>query len=138
MSKLEAGNELDALVAEKVMGWRLVPRSEILIAGYGHTSGPRVWVDSRRLPQVNENHFSPSSDIGSAWMVVSHWWQHRLDCGISDKPFVLEREYAQNPERWTCFFGSENWLGEATGITAPLAICRAALAAVGEPKGRKP
>lgn len=60
---MKAGRELDALIAEKVMGWRFV-----------NIGGPAfIWVPPYAHPQVNALGLAPpkfSEDIGAAWKVV--------------------------------------------------------------------
>lgn len=115
------GRELDALVAEKVMGWR--PWS----GGYYYGSA-----DGQVMVCLHENdgmarYWSPSTDIAAAWRVVE-----RLHTG---RTFGLDW-LGFDGEEWRCCFGwSENddHLGfhHAEAATAPLAICLAALKAVG-------
>jgi hypothetical protein len=102
--ELVAGRELDALVAEKVMGW-----DRRLWAGRFYWSGP--YSDRER--------FSPSMDIAAAWEVVERVWQEE---------WVLRRFLGS----WQILDGDplDNHRVLASAETAPLAICRAALQAV--------
>lgn len=111
---IPAGPELDALVATKVMGYRKDPE-------YGLMSGERfLEIDGP---------WQPSASIAHAWEVVIHmsqrkdldarWWNMTSGSYIcieigADLPKSLARIMHDCPERM------------------PLAICRAALMAVGE------
>lgn len=117
--------ELDIEVAMKVMGWEpwvspVQPR--------GSTT-PDCWrTGDRRRPSVRISGWSPSTDIKAAWEVVEK-------CGLS----VVRSEdgwYAMKPEDIVHdspsainLIGSED--AELSAYeSAPLAICKAALAAV--------
>ncbi len=116
---LEAGRLLDALVAEKVMGWRRKP-------------GRNVWIDDNVLTgwliepdDVNDAPcWAPSTDIAAAWEVVEkvmypHGWY------LAPVP--------DSEGWWGVFTPPDEHREVALGATAPLAICRAALKAVGAP-----
>jgi hypothetical protein len=105
--QMEAGREMDALVAELVMGW------EKRVFGDG--------VDYWHLPggaicELDAPHYS--TDIAAAWQVVE-----KLPFSV----YVEVRWDGKNAEAWFDS-GSQTW--EASAPTAPLAICRAALLAV--------
>lgn len=110
---LEAGHELDVLVAEKVMGW----------------TDWRIWPPDQpaiKPPGENSRPFCPSTDIRDAFEVAAkigtnfcvHW---------TEDPKLLDG--GPNP-------GSGSWVAGLSGLmahrgeTAPLAICRMALFAV--------
>jgi hypothetical protein len=105
---------LDADVAEKVMGWTV----ELIVSGrdaFEEWRDPQGWRYGATPP-------SYSSDIAAAWQVVEHMrtrgWRfeiHELWEGWR-AIFVLRATYAEYQER---------------AESAPLAICRAALAAIG-------
>lgn len=123
---MPAGAEMDAMIAEEVMGWHLVVEED--------TNWKRYWHD-------DENHYQhmaakdgdnygdgedfhlifwhPSQSILWAWDVVE-----RLDSSFS-----LARAWLLEDANWK---GYSFWVGgvSAFGETAPLAICRAALLAV--------
>ena len=136
--KGQAGRELDALVAERVMGYvwkdespsgRFLNSPEGWPAGYvPQGSSEMTWTS--HLPHY-------STDIAAAWLVVERLMNvdaddasHRycLDFRAdrepwgSDAPFVVEIR-TQNAKR----------LAYVSADTMPLAICRAALAALGAP-----
>lgn len=94
---MEAGREMDALVARQVMGW---PEQDC-------HPGALAWAG-----------WSPSTDIDSAWDVVEKMIEkHRVDLhGL------------RGGKDWRCWVAG---FDHADAPTAPLAICRAALKAVG-------
>lgn len=100
---MEAGRELDALIAEKVMGFPLE-----IIRGAPYPECPRHY----------------STDIAAAWEVVEKddGWGHdwRVKRWVSSsKPYSCTAERTAD---------GQNFYAEAE--TAPLAICLAALKAV--------
>lgn len=138
MSEQLTGRELDAEVAVKVMGWSMYhydkdyadncywmlmdgdcnPVAEIKRTPAGFDTGERkteaeAWADCPAF----------STDIAAAWQVMERmvsrgWW-----------PLVQLDDHA---EKWICQFQDqygEGFSDEAK--TAPEAICRAALAAIG-------
>jgi hypothetical protein len=100
---LKLGRELDALVAEKVMGWFL--DSDI---GY--------WRNESGLCK-RQDKWSPSEDISAAWEVV----EEMGDC-------LHLRQHGEQGEWEAWFCGYPN--SKAHGETAPEAICKASLLAV--------
>ena len=143
-SDLPAGRELDALVAEKVMGWKRrrivecypgmvgVPLDDPRLDDYWWTSDNRPTNEIARdegggaVGECNEcgkvyGAGSPSTDIAAAWTVVE-----KLR-GCDQWP-----EIGATGRSWYCEFeGEPGVIVEGFGDTAPLAICRAALKAVG-------
>lgn len=112
---LEAGRELDALVAEKVMGWASVhPGDEY----DPRTPGSLVYVgitpDQRQLAILPPY----TTDIGAAWQVIET---------LAARGVSLDMQYRVFTAEWELNVGGALGYGE----TAPLAICRAALEAVG-------
>lgn len=105
----DAGRALDALVAEKVMGepvtWLPTALSHRDPHQSGEVFGAKGW---HRVP-------SYSTDIADAWLVVEK---------MRERGFVISA--TPNQQSWCATFGADSVWGE----TAPLAICRAALAAV--------
>lgn len=108
---MPAGRELDALVAEEVMGWKrrvdfdLVEDTDVL-ARYEPFS-----------MEVRE--FHPSSDISAAWEVLNHLIKLGAEVNVG---FYKE---------WVCSIDYPigcNWREVAT--TASEAICKASLLAV--------
>jgi hypothetical protein len=134
--ELVAGAELDAMVAEKVMGWVRTPNQ------YGD-----YWHDGNHLYVGGGSH-NPlphySTDIAAAWQVVQHLRKRLMQTpGAEEVDFNVgeegdpRRPYctafihvrgATIPGGWGQAHEFGNW--DASADTAPLAICRAALAAV--------
>jgi hypothetical protein len=115
MMDTKASRELDALVAEKVMGWKAERRpTGNLMAILPDDS--RVCVEHVQgcLPARRWN---PSEDIAVAWEVVEKMRERGL----------LLKLHQGNPHGWTAQF-AEVW---HVDLTAPLAICLAALKAIG-------
>lgn len=112
-------SEIDALVAEKVMGFK---------KSYTPPGFPQQW----ELPSENPDPkhrkeyphaykgFAPSKDIAAAWMVV-------------EKVGFLSLEQDEDDKIWKAYFNGR-MLG--TGPTAPMAICDAALRAVKTGEGK--
>jgi hypothetical protein len=118
--QMEAGPELDVLIAEKVMGWKLSPKKTDGVREFGS-----AWLDEngavtrfqedRRPPyDWDMKPFSPSTDIDAAWEVVE---KLKLSLVPTNKGWIVSQHHL-----------FEGPFGE--GETAPLAICRAALAAI--------
>jgi hypothetical protein len=129
---LTAGRELDAMVAEKVMGWQ---------RELGSFAGTQTWHPEvvslvrpspsgyRRHPTTGDLTYfggipSYSTDISAAWLIVERmrglgWLMLLDDCD----PFGFRCVWQTTSPDLTDVVGD--------GATAPLAICRAALAAVG-------
>ncbi len=119
---MEAGRELDALVAEKVMGWRDVrPGHYTGSPGtmYGKAPQPQPWDSPQdRTKGVS---FVPfySTKIADAWEVIEK---------LADRdPMIAMWGYEDGTAGWFCDF--EGIKDHAR--TAPHAICLAALKAVG-------
>ena len=128
VSKLNAGPELDALIAEKVMGWR---RSE-----------SSRWIDTNGNPTTYQSRegsncrfeFRPSTDIAAAWEVVEKL-SDRFMASINQAHYRA-KEGVVRDGRWEVRFSSLDPASRAFGLSelclsTPLAICRAALRAVG-------
>jgi len=124
MTDLPAGRALDALVAEKVMGWVWAKNTH---HASGATSYDLILKDEvysglivLEKPDIEADYKGPefSTDLAAAWRVVEH--APGLFHVLQYKEGWLVTIY--NPKT------SEMWQGDAP--TAPLAICRAALQAV--------
>jgi hypothetical protein len=116
---VKAGPELDALVAEKVMGWKVWQASSAVIL---FDRGTGKWTT-----------FSPSTGIVSAWEVLERLreiWE--IEMGGCPTPLVDARHASWgvrlNPKVTT----DDRVSVEAQADTAPLAICLAALQAAEE------
>ena len=114
---MEAGNELDALVATEVMGWE---RKD-----YGYTIV--YWEENDEDVHMVEL-WKPSTDIADAWKVVEK---------MVDKYFMVDVTAVKGGQ-YECVITSEeptihnDYELYELGETAPLAICRVALLAVME------
>lgn len=117
---MQAGSEVDVLVAERVMGWTHVPDQELSEGGWSSDGEP---VPNACL----RTEWAPSTDIGSSWMLVG------------ERRLVLWRT---SDLAWHATLSGDGWMNEDAvdidghdgpyghGETAPLAICRAALKAL--------
>ena len=129
VDKLEAGWETDALVAEKVMGWKHIThfnQSPIADGWIGFWDGE--WPQWVKRPD-EDNVWQPSTDITAAWEVVEkleYNWSLGRDVGqCSD-------DYETSGDKLYRFVYSAPGM-PMQGIsanTAPLAICRAVLKAI--------
>lgn len=118
IDNMQAGRELDKLIAEKVMGWTdIVP-----------TRGLSAWHDIDfdlvgKAPGQTTRQCLPyySYFIGHAWQVVE-----KLTC-TTKQWFHLD----QHSTGCTAIFQNDTYQGyDADADAAPLAICRAALKAI--------
>jgi hypothetical protein len=119
MSTVVAGRELDALIAEKVMGWTYKTFPDGVLPHVKHWHGPN---DECLLPCY-------SISIAAAWQVV----------GLLSKEWKFDLEYYpglnNEPDWCAMFFNNRDSFGNvgafaASADTAPLAICLAALRAI--------
>jgi hypothetical protein len=106
MSDLDAGRELDVLVAEKVMGWTNLRTTK---------AGMRRGTPAE-YPHIGHEVPPYSTDMSAAWEVVEKMREREGYAGVES-----------NHDLWEASMGP--WY-VATAETAPLAICRAALAAI--------
>lgn len=123
---MDAGRELDALVAEKVMGWVWWHNTDadLTILVPSDQSWPDKWHFASGAGNCTKpaDHGAPhySTDIADAWEVVER---------LRERGYYLElRGWVQVNDFMACFImpgGKEYCI---TDNTAPLALCRAALA----------
>lgn len=114
---MEAGRELDALIAEKVMGKTVRSKNEVTNNAFKPEYDELV-VDLGNERYEFIRHYS--TDIADAWKVLKKLIQLGAEINVGF--------YKQ----WDCSIDYPigcNWLVQAE--TAPLAICLAALEAVG-------
>lgn len=110
-TEISAGRELDALIAEKVMGWVKTLRLP---------NAHDTWDDPAGLCKSWVEMFTPSTDISAAWQVVEKLRLSQFDVHLCTATVFGD---------WKCGF----WKGSAGTVsasTAPLAICLASLRAV--------
>lgn len=130
---MKAGREMDALVAEQVMGWTNCQKCEFatwlssdksIIASGEQWRGNPLPLD---IAQEVSDKFNPrwetiknySTDIFAAWKVVE-----------KSAGFMVENRQVYKPDEWECEIAFEGtYIYFASANTAPLAICRAALLA---------
>lgn len=136
IDRLEEGSELDALVAEKVMGAQWVPytwydgsaKLYLLEQGGKPPKGDDFdLLEDGRIVGWNMPEYS--SDMAAAWRVVEYIWKTK------QMMIELERSYGMDgtSKGWSCRFGGFDDGVYALADTMPLAICRAALKAVLKP-----
>lgn len=122
VSELKAGHDLDALIAEKVFGWKNVHEHSFGNAGmYWVGDSPRGTMD--RLPRY-------SKEISEAWRVVETLENHPMEY-LTDINRI-SNEGTKETLVWAARIravGSERYI-YVDAETVPLAICRAALLAV--------
>lgn len=118
---MEAGREMDCLIAEKIFG-------KVKCQGESHLPGHRMFNDGRfcyadpTSPDQGAEVSLYSSDISAAWEVVEEmgafcfrrWQDGTFEAGFGHQ------------DRDDC------WEFMAQAPTAPLTICRAALKAIGK------
>lgn len=121
IEEMPAGRELDAFVAEKVMGWKYVDHNEaydLPISGVAFGKGSPDGLSRCPVPYY-------STDIAAAWEVVE---KLRKD-GFAFDSYSSGSEEAEHP--WTdAIFMKDNNECLVRAETMPLAICRAASMAV--------
>jgi hypothetical protein len=123
-NELPAGRELDALVAEKVMGWVEVRKQSIANALGQHVMDDYVGQPSIGVTQpVLVPRYS--SMIQEAWKVADHLRTR------SQFVAVLSGMGPQGVQPWICKINRDGGFLEERADTAPVAICLAALKAVG-------
>ena len=137
---LPAGRELDALIAERLFGWRwhnceYIGQSSVASPVYRtmfaepkelekNTSWRCVAMDNPHSGVRKKQEWTPhySTSIADAWQVVEHIWN------------VLEKDISVTFAAGSISCDIGDLLGEAVAEvfadTAPLAICRAALLAM--------
>lgn len=130
--KMEAGRELDALVAEKVM--RLSPCDAWQMFRWTMNGGE--WIHRNEICQYDNKCYPAqncpyySTDITAAWEVVvkmendDYWWTAE-DVNPNSDPVAYSCTFSKNGKWYTA-----EW-----DFSMPLAICKSALLAVlGEKK----
>ena len=131
---MKPGRELDALVAEKVMGWKpLLGPSKEMDEGfkeryweYARNHALRLTPESSFLPGLEHPVPPYSTDIGAVWEVVEK-------LGLAFELGWLPEDKGFN---WDASFGEKRGSEAGTttyASTAPHAICLAALKAVRVP-----
>lgn len=130
MSELRAGRELDAMIAERVMGakWEAIgDNGRTLLCIGSEASGDRRNLAWRKPDQCLMTLFSLppySTSIAAAWEVVEKMTKDGRAVFIDSAGF--------DPEMWRVCVSADDPEGQlpSEAATAPLAICLAALEAV--------
>lgn len=139
IDEMPAGSILDALVAERVMGWKNDPQGGWLC--YSDKEERWVWTgwlssDPHFEKDLDTGHeyqspfdiigtkrFSPSTDIVATWVVVERFHQ-----GDSGEGYNVQLDGHGGGFTFHIFKDATCYNGDA--LYAPLAICRAALKAM--------
>lgn len=132
-TEIAPGRQLDALIAEKVMGWtwHFYPKDQSCYKSALESGQKGYWLDGVVSCVTTNEDGTPncpaySTDIKSAWKVVDKLKtikdEHR------DVEFKLE--YCQGMGEWLCTFIFAETPFQSK--SAPHAICLAALEAIGE------
>jgi len=119
---MKAGRELDRLIAETVMGWRLKHWRDETDGGTYWVSADGEFAGKYSVGSDPKWRWSPSTDIAAAWQVVDKMnLLHDASC----------LGYDESNSEWIIFEVCCPYDGEviAVGETPELAICRAALEA---------
>lgn len=141
--QMRAGREMDALVAQLIMG--LIPCEKWYYANFGAGGGPvsvkgpcnhdNCYPASERLPFGGPRHYS--TDIAAAWEVLEEMNRRENRNGVYAAPHYGNIEFFDGDyivKIQGRIPSDTGGVVNATGDTAPLAICRAALLAVTEEK----
>jgi hypothetical protein len=114
---MEPGRELDALVAEKVMGWKRDGMS---------------WIDTDgEIRYYEASKYEPSTSIAAAWEVVEAMRMRGFSLNLNQvihadgsNEWYVQVQFFKNPKGY-------NPGGYEPAAAAPHAICLAALKALG-------
>jgi hypothetical protein len=114
--------EIDKLIAEKVMGYRIIPPSTHESTGITNDGYFVIQEETEDEDAIwiNQFEFSPSTDIQDAWKVVEKLRSNERQIDVVCQPSVYFAQMELNEELVTI----EN-------KSAPMAICLAALKSVG-------
>ena len=134
---MEAGREMDALVAEKVMGLPKVSSlnkdSRCPITG----GEMRMGIDRAWCFDCSTWHYGPhkeySADISAAWEVVEKMqWKGFIWSMNYRNPAMSDLKYMPYVGFWHYTDGKLDKQGYSDALELPLAVCRAALKAAGK------
>jgi hypothetical protein len=138
MNELDAGRELDARIAETVLGWRWfmhrpglegssIPGQRFLYPPDTAAVREGVFVLAPPdAPLADSLTSYYSTDLAAAWEIVEHM-------RARDYRFACEDRLGTDGPWWVEFATEEYELGgQAHERTFPLAVCWAALAAIGD------
>jgi hypothetical protein len=119
-TEMQAGRELDALIAATFFGekWELYPKDSIARMGGALFAPLNVTGPDGKVKGLLAGPLRYSTDIAAAWLVVEKMRERNVEVSV--------------------YTFAGDWMAQITGAmgalaresSAPLAICRAALAAV--------
>jgi len=112
---LKPGRELDALVAEKVMGWKKIkpPNPSFKLTWMWDRLEGALIEDAQLTPRY-------STDIAAAWEVVGKFFKDGKQTAVLSRPWLIPPDY----------YAWIQYGKRCPGESAPHAICLAALKAV--------
>lgn len=108
--------QVNALIAEKIMGWEQRNYLGLWISDNG-----TLWITNDLRPRTPHKTFHPSTDISVAWEVVTALTERGVQVEIQNFDEVIDVGH------W--YVAVNGFFANAD--TVPLAICLAALGAVG-------
>lgn len=123
---MQAGPEIDALIAVEVMGWTKCGGGAPSFQ-YFRGSGSDIAGIALLTAKAGHLSWSPSTDIAHAWQVVERLRDAGINLSIEPRG-LTEREWHVG-DCGDSYEGDE-WKHAAWNASATLAICRAALKAV--------
>ncbi|MEK8215527.1 BC1872 family protein [Paenibacillus sp. FSL L8-0463] len=118
---MKPGREMDALIAEKVLGWTDIKRVNPAVIHSFSADGNHANFGFSPVLYKHVPFPLYSTDISAAWEVVTHLKSKYWYFMLSDENEGWEASFYWDPHR-PAF--------EAVSATAPEAICKAALLAV--------
>lgn len=146
--ELAAGRKMDVLIAERVMGWKrytairhgkrcvvLVPDTQALYNYFIRSQGdPGQWEETQEPLTEGGTHLVPrySADIKAAWQVVEHVCARTHHYELVYRPTGAVANFA-GTERFDGY-GLFDECGNSREQAQCIAICRAALLALGSPE----
>jgi hypothetical protein len=118
-AEMEACRELDEAVAEQVMGWTIIKRSQL-------SRNHWPW----RRPDGEFTYALPafSVDLYAAWEIVDRMRQFHLS--FQAKGWINSQDVEVRFSDWYAANGGNGIVVYAIASSFPLAICRAALKAI--------
>lgn len=108
---MDAGENLDRLIAEKVMNWYITQ---------GEYSGKEYWNDENDYSPYSVKDFKPSTDISAAWEVLE-----KFPIMMIERVEVFVGNVKVNATVYPTVENDKSYTAAASNV--PLAICRAAL-----------
>ena len=137
---MKAGRELDARIAEEVMGWSVCRKGEKVDGPTLLRSSLKEGVATEDVYRYRDNPYSPfslphySTRIQDAWLVVEKMTEEGFCPALlydDDGRWALSTDGIQNlPGKGEVLYTSFAIESDMLADTAPLAICLAALAVV--------